>query len=305
MMNKLSKLLMMAVFFAIYSYSPNANAQISQIFKGVKMGDPLETVKAKLANRCASTQTYTSKNPSFPLAKQKEAHLICKNYRMSKNSVAFDEVAFVFADGKLCLIEARGNLTKRLAFNEFYKGYKFFIHPDMMAIQEATKTVWFLTKEGAHPNLFAWSNPYFKSSKVKKYTTSAKVPAMFEFGKGVKALKPLFEKKSSFIDTQVINKNRTQLNCFGVEYAGFPRKVEAVFKKDKLSLLWILTAKQEEDRIRQHLVKAYGKPIHTNNDWEVFNNWQVMLRKDKPEVLVIAKESIPEYKKRMLEKAKK
>jgi len=289
----------------IYSYCFNANAQISAIFKGVKMKDPLQTVKDKVMAHCSSVQVFAPNRPSFPLAKQKEAHLICKNYQMSKGKVAFQEVAFVFADDQLCLIEARGSLTKRIAFNEFYKGYKFFIYADKMVVNEAKKTVWFITDEGAHTNLFAWTNPYFIAKNTKEYNPSARVPAMFTFGKSPEALKPIFEKNTSFLNTQTFGKDRVQINCFGVEYAGFPRKVEAVFNKGKLYLLWILTAKQEEDRVRQALIKTYGKAIYQDQNWEVFNDWQVMLRKDKPEVLVISKDKVPEYKKRLLEAKKK
>ena len=88
-----------------------------------------------------------------------------------------------------------------------------------------------------------------------------------------------------------------QIDCFGIEYAGFPRKFEARFGDNKLNVLWILTGKGEEDRIRQELIKHYGKPIFINDDWEIFNDWQIGLRKDKPEVLVMTKEIGMFYKK--------
>jgi hypothetical protein len=87
-----------------------------------------------------------------------------------------------------------------------------------------------------------------------------------------------------------------QINCFGVDYLGFPRKIEARFGNKKLNVVWILTAKAEEDRIRQALINQYGKPIFVNDDWEIFNNWQVALRKDKPEVLLMEQNIGLEYK---------
>jgi hypothetical protein len=44
------------------------------------------------------------------------------------------------------------------------------------------------------------------------------------------------------------------------------------------------------------LTNQYGEPIFVNEEWEVFNNWQVGLRKDKPEVLLIEKKIGLEYK---------
>jgi hypothetical protein len=76
-----------------------------------------------------------------------------------------------------------------------------------------------------------------------------------------------------------------------------PRKLEARFGDDKLNVVWILTAKGEEDRIRQALIEQYGKPIFVDDNWEIFNDWQVGLRKDKPEILLIEKALGQVYKK--------
>ena len=82
-----------------------------------------------------------------------------------------------------------------------------------------------------------------------------------------------------------------------MDYLGFPRKAEARFGDNKLNVVWILTAKGEEDRIRKALTAQYGDPIFVNENWEIFDNWQVGLRKDKPEVLLIKKQIGLEYKK--------
>ena len=70
---------------------------------------------------------------------------------------------------------------------------------------------------------------------------------------------------------------------------GFPRKVEARFGNNILNVVWILTGKGEEDRIRQALIAEFGNPIFVTDEWEIFNDWQVGLRKDKPEVLLMEK----------------
>ncbi|MEQ5790667.1 hypothetical protein J4E06_06370 [Muricauda sp. NFXS6] len=77
---------------------------------------------------------------------------------------------------------------------------------------------------------------------------------------------------------------------------GFPRKVEARFGNGKLNSVWIPTAKAEEDRIRQKLKEAYGQHIVITDEFEVFNDWKVLLRKDKPEVLLLNETLIPVYK---------
>lgn len=303
MFRNFSKGLVLAcIIIALQIISFAAKAQLSRAFKGVKMYDPIEVVKEKMSKHCQKVWVVKADKPSFPLAKKQETHLICKTYHFSKKRLAFDLVAFTFADGKLSQIEAKGKFAKRLAFNEYYKGYKFFGNPDMMIVNEAKETVWFLSKEGQHPNLFAWSNPYLASEPKKNrlYRASAKTPAMFKFGQGVEALKPVFEKNTTFMNVQKYGEGKAQINCFGVEYAGFPRKIEAMFRDDKLYRLWILTAKAEEDRIRKALIKAYGKPVFTNKKWEVYNHWKVSLRKDKPEVMVLSEAWAVKHKKGLL-----
>jgi hypothetical protein len=86
------------------------------------------------------------------------------------------------------------------------------------------------------------------------------------------------------------------MNAYGFEYLGVPRKIEAVFADDKLTIVWILTGKGEEDRIRTALTESYGHPVFVSDTIEAFNNWSVALRKDKPEVLAIAPELVPMMK---------
>ena len=87
-----------------------------------------------------------------------------------------------------------------------------------------------------------------------------------------------------------------QINCFGYEYAGFERKFEAVFGDGKLQVVWVLSGQQEEQRIRQQLLADWGPAEITNPKWEVFAGGKISLRKDKPELLILADEMIPYYR---------
>ena len=62
-------------------------------------------------------------------------------------------------------------------------------------------------------------------------------------------------------------------------------------------MVWILTAKAEEQRVRQQLRAAYGEPVFVSDDWEAYQNWEVFLRKDKPEVLFLTAALGQHYKK--------
>ncbi|WP_282161657.1 hypothetical protein [Ulvibacterium marinum] len=273
--------------------------QMDELFGGVKMSDNLETVKEEMEKHCVSVEgiSIDTEEISFPLAQFTEQHLICSDCKRY-DYYFFDKIVFTFSDGQLSFISAKGDGVSKISDIEYYEGYKFYTGKDNMVIHEKENEAFFLTKEGLHTNLFAWKNPYLSTGKVvTKYTASAVVPKVFKFGEAIQELKPRLRGMTTLLDEREFPNGEIQLNCFGMEYAGFPRKIEAKFNTEgKLSLLWILTAKQEESRLRKALIKAYGNPIFVNKTWEVFHDWQVSLRKDKPEVLVLSKEGVEKHK---------
>lgn len=288
--------------FVVCVFPQKSLGQVSDIFDGISFSNTIEMVQSKMEKYCKTVQLVSPESVSFPLATAKEEHLVCLECSIYDYFV-FDEVAFTFSDQKLNQIEAMGEGVEKVLDNEFYPGYQFFTGKDLLVVKEADSRLWFITEEGMHANLFAWSNPYLPSNagSTKAYNNAAETPEMFKFGASLEALQSDLNQESSFINVRTYGKV-TQANCFGIEYAGFPRKIEARFNKDGLSLLWILTAKQEESRIRSKLIEAYGPPIFTNTNWEVFDDWKVSLRKDKPEVMVISEERAIEHKAKLLQK---
>ncbi|MCB1025153.1 MAG: hypothetical protein KDB79_12225 [Acidobacteria bacterium] len=289
--------------------SLEAPAQLSGVFYKVKFGDTLAAARQKLEKECGSTDLVVVKKPVYPLAKNSEKHLVCEEIKIGDDVIG--EVVFSFGDDHLSLIEARGGAVKALlsrASGESVSlaNYKAYFS-DLMVAETSKDAVWLLSPESAHPNLFAWSNPYLPSNKgaKKTYQRSAKIPGLLKFGADIKLLMPLFEKQCPLLQVEEIKepslpskpKKQTQLNCFGFEYAGFPRKIEAVFGDGVLELAWILTGKGEEDRVRRALIKEYGKPESTSDSWESFKGWQIALRKDKPEVLLLSEKMVPFMKK--------
>jgi hypothetical protein len=156
-----------------------------------------------------------------------------------------------------------------------------------------------------HPNLFTWNNPYLNSNIEINYNPSAKIPSFIKMEENLEVLLPLLKENSDFIKIENLEATnsmvKTQVNCYGMEYAGFPRKFEVRFENNKLKKVWILTGKEEENRIREKLTIEYGNSVFENDNWVVFNNWTVLLRKDKPEVLLITEELGLKYKKQYSE----
>lgn len=288
--------------FLLFSFLTPCQGQISDLFNGVELSNSVAEVQDKIEGLCQYQKIQNPSSASFPLAENEESHLICEGFSIYDGYFRFSEVAFVFSDDRLSYIEVHGDGVNKLIMNEFYPGYRFFVGADKMIVNKEQMKAWFLSPEGLHTNLFAWSNPYLPSNGgvEKEYEKSAIIPEVFRFGATLEDLQPDLEKYSDFIHLQNFLNEESQLNCFGVEYAGFKRKIEAKFNKEGLYMLWILTAKSEENRIRKALIKAYSKPVFTNEKWEVFNDWKVSIRKDKPEVLVLSSEMVANHKKNIL-----
>lgn len=279
-------------------------AQVESIFNGIKLNETLEIVTKKLSEISRTVDTISVDRPIFPLAKTKEEHLICT--RVKTDNGIISKVVFTFADDKLKYIEARGNVqqvfaSKRVDTARVYLGYDVYV-TERLFLKKDRNVAWILTEEAMHTNLFAWENPYlnsdYKDAIKSKY--SNQIPTFLKMGASLDELKPLLDANSDFTNTEKLDGTdsnaQIQINCFGIVYLGFPRKIEARFGDNKLNVVWILTGKGEEDRIREALINQYGTPIFINDTWEIFNNWQVGLRKDKPEVLLMEKKIGLEYK---------
>lgn len=292
------------LFIALMLAPPFLMAQAESIFNGVAMGDSFHDVREKLAPLTENTKIINVPNPSFPLAKNRETHLVCKGVRTNQSRL--DQVIFTFADDVLVHIEARGNTlqaftAKRADTASTYLDY--IVYPeDRLFLKKANDRAWILNDGGMHANLFAWENP-FAEANYKPNAIEAKsrvIPAYIRMGETLETLKPVLEANSLFSYEEALGDSdpnaQLQLNCFGVTYMGFPRKVEARFGDNKLNVVWILTGKGEEGRIRDALVAQFGDPVFVDDAWEIYNNWQVGLRKDIPEVLLMEQQIGLQYK---------
>ena len=280
-------------------------------FGGIAFGDSVAEVTRKLDGLYDELERIDVKRPVFPLAVRKETHLIA----VGLPGVGLEEAAFTFGDDALVLVEARGGQLADLLFaleEETFAEGDYEFHPRARVVSlEQENAAWFLSEAAMHPNLFLWANPHLPSvaDLEAPYEPSAERPAVLEFGARLEELLPRLKTASFRTSRQDIAtpwlptkpRVQTQVNAFGIPYAGFPRKIEAVFGDGELQLAWILTAKPEEERVRRALVEAYGPPDLVSKSWEVFDGGRVGLRKDKPEVLMLADGLVPLYRERMRE----
>ncbi len=278
-------------------------AQAEQQFNGIHMKESLAIVQSKLKDIATASKVITVEHTVFPLAKDKEQHLVCSDVKTETGTIS--KAVFTFADDKFTNIEARGNviesLTSKLTDTAInYMDYTVY-QKQMLLIDPKKDIAWIMTDEAMFSHLFTWENPYLDTAEGLALPNTGLVPAFLRMGATFKELEAPFEANSSFTFKQELDGSdpnaQYQINCFGVNYLGFPRKAEARFGDDKLNVVWILLGKAEEDRVRQALIQQYGPPIFTDDVWEVFHNWQVALRKDKPEVLLMEQEIGLGYKK--------
>jgi hypothetical protein len=277
---------------------------------GLAIGAPIDEARQVAAELCTELREVEVTPPSFPLAREHEVHLVCRGWATPGGEV--DRAAFVFADGSLAALEARGGAVAALAGDlsqaDSYLHYRVFADWHGLADPEAD-AVWLLSDGARHLNLFTWANPVLTGpdAALPAYEQSAEVPALLDFGTDLDTQLTRFEAECPLLevarDRRVWLPNQpgsqTQVNCFGYEYGGFPRKLEAVYGDGRLHVVWILTGRGEEDRLRQALIEAFGDAISVNEKWEVFADGRVGLRKDKPEVLLLSEEIAPLYRSQM------
>jgi hypothetical protein len=281
-----------------------------QPLQGITLGSSPESLTAVLEERCADLKRIDAARPTLPLARDHESYLICLGYT-GLNAEAIEEVAFTFADGSLEVIEARGGAAAAIVPRAGDIGFQMigldiYVLASTIVDPEAD-AVWIVSKEGLHPHLFTWSNPHLPSfdGPVPSYDTSAARPDILEFGASLGELSPRLKSACPRDDANVEEEpwlptgpeTQLQINCYEYVYAGFPRKIEAVFGDERLELAWILTGKGEEDRVRQALIAAFGEPIFVSDEVEAFDDWRVALRKDKPEVLMVIDELAPVFRR--------
>ncbi|MDT0607267.1 hypothetical protein [Croceitalea rosinachiae] len=287
------------------AFSTSIFSQSELLFNDIHLYESLSTVKEKLSDKVLSHSLIAIEEPIFPLSSDREEHLLCTNLKTINGLLA--NVVFTFADDQLHYVQVQGNATNTLVSKRkdtaiTYLDFDVY-RKDNLFSNPKNDLVRYITKEAAHTNLFAWQNPYVDGdgSISAIYKTTIEIPNFLKMGADLEQLRPLIEANSTIIKEEKLDGSdpnaQLQLNCFGVEYAGFPRKIEARFGDGKLNTVWILTGKGEEDRLRKKLTAHYGDPIFVTDEWEIFENWTIGLRKDKPEILLLTQELGQHYKK--------
>jgi hypothetical protein len=275
------------------------------IGEDIQLGDTSSVVGVKLKSACESIEYLSVEPPVFPMSVLTEAHIICQEYRAG--SIVFDRVAFTFADDSLVHMEAHGVELQPVAAalgssSGQYLGFSYYGAGSHWLDSDEQLLLW-LNEEGRHLNLFTWRNPFLVNSTYGDKLPAAELPGIVVFNSSLEEIFSVALRDCG--PAQMVPEDRiwlqnnpskqVQINCFNYRYAGFNRKLELVFGDGKLEVVWVLTGKGEERRLREWLMGNWGGPILENEVWEVFADGRISLRKDKPELLILSAEMMPIY----------
>jgi hypothetical protein len=299
----------MRFFHAILFVALSTGAAQAQILdgslSGLAFGDGVEIARATLGPDCRSISAFDLSAPRLPLAAERESELICWSYA-SPGGLNLDTLVLRFADGRLAMVEGRGdNVTALLSPEKGtmdYAGYIGYIGPDDAVVIDGD-VAWVVRADDMHSHPFLGSTPLVTEQGSPAAAATAHKPPDLVFGASLEEIRETFVPQCSrAVEREISPPNlpnepeeQIQIDCLGFPYAGFSRKVEAVFADGELALVWILTGKPEEPRVRDALIAAYGDPVQVSDNSEVFGDGSVVLRKDRPEVLFLSAELVPAF----------
>jgi len=294
--------LVLGILLASASNSILANIEIGD---DIQLGDSLDTLQSKLDNYCDSLHVISVIQPQFPLAETSEDHLICNFY--TKGNVTFGKAAFTVADNQLVHMEAvevdvdatRSQLGRSFGEVSGIEIYGLGTH----WLNVAQESLIWVNAEGRHLNLFASHNHFLDDEEFSYGVADISIPSIVKFSRSLSDHRTQLEEVCAPAriepEDEIWLPNapavQIQANCYNYQFAGFERKLELVYGDDKLEVVWILTAKPEEQRIRKLLVELWGPPEIDNDVWTVFNEGKIALRKDVPEILLLSDEILPYF----------
>lgn len=270
--------------------SATAEARTDPLTPGLSLTDAMP----RLEEACQAQQRFDVSPTVFPNAETSETHILCRGYTLPDGRAAGDAV-MTFADGTLVAIETRGAVEAMRPEADpvaEIDGFEVFM-PDMVVTHAATGQAFAIADLELAWMPLGWDNPVWRNESPEVPVAPFAVPEIIRFGSDVAAIEAEAEHACSFAVLRDIDEawlltepeRQQQLDCVGPVVAGYPRKLELVFGDGQLEQVWLLLGPADVPRLRDLLVARYGPPVHIDATYEVFDDWHIALRKDRPELL--------------------
>lgn len=267
-------------------------------FAGVDLGTESGQVVSALARECAQVETIAVAPPRTPLAARTEVRLGCRGYL---GGGGVKDADFLIADGELRMVELRGQgvadwVRARTSAEPTALGDFTVFADDRLVLNEMGGRAFVIDAGDLRSYAFLQSDPF--SDADDPSDAAAARPPELTMGEKLETVKSSLSAACASLVVRELDSashpfkpgKHAQIDCYGYDFLGFPRLVEAVFADDELTHAWILTTSQEEGRNRAALVARYGEAVRSDDAFEVYDDGTVALRKDdNPEILFMSK----------------
>ncbi len=266
---------------------------------GVEMGQSEATATSAINAACDRVARIEVMATRFPAASESEVHLRCTTLTLTDGRAGGDAM-FTFADDKLVLIDTRSQADNLRPDTEPVAQYEDFdiYMPQRIIVNAKTGQSAVFGEIGVLPLAFHWDNPARTSDAVSAPNAEFFLPPEVVFGAS------LADMTATLNDVCPLSVGRSidevwlatkpaaqfQIDCFGYEIAGYPRMLEFVFGDASLQQMWLMFGQGDIPRIREFLTANYGDAISVDDQYEIFDEGRLALRKDIPEIRMVSDE---------------
>ncbi len=256
-------------------------------------GASLPQSELSLATVCDRVDAFDIEPTRFPSSLERESHRICHGLQLTDGTMAGNAV-FTFADDRLVMSEVRGAgslLSPQRDPDVEVWGFEVYL-AEWVLVDVTRNRVIAIEAPDLLPLALSWDNPYWTGAGERPGDTSLAWPAALDFGASLEATLVAAEAICPHTMLREIDEvwlgtapeRQQQLDCYGPELAGYPRKIEFIFGDGILQQAWVMFGAGDTARLRDALTGLYGPAIAVNDTYEIFDDWRIALRKDIVEV---------------------
>lgn len=259
----------------------------AQGVEGVTLGQSRADLEHALADQCTEREDRAVDLTNFPFSMVSEHHIRCQHHDR--------QIIYTLADDVVIQVEVRGAYQDLLpAADPDYTldHLQIYFDPVLIHDTQASRLLYLKDLELA-TSLPFWNNPAWQDAPVDQ-SPNWQLPEGFVWGASIAEIKANFADLCALIEVQAIDEvwlmtqpsRQDQMNCYGFDLAGYPRKIEFVFGDGALEQIWLLLGPGDVARARAAYTQIYGAPIFENAQYIGFDNLDVIIRKDKSELLL-------------------
>ena len=252
-----------------------------------------------LISKDATQFTLKHSSNTFPISENSIQNLVVDNWTPD-GTIVIDKIIFTFVDNICVFIQSSdpqmAKFMEKLAREKPIDYGGHIIYPEYaIAIKKDNRRTSIFDKKYLHGHLFLWENPEL-INEIKRRPRRIDLLTM-PLGGTIASIMTQFDPRCQLINKVTIKDssvsptgNHIQVNCFGYDVFSFPRKLELIFVEGRLEYMWILTTKEEHERLKDLLQARMGGIQSETENFVWFTGGKVALRKDIPEVLICSED---------------